>query len=347
LSRITADGFYGSTRVAFINNRFIFTRPDSQQYEWTAIDNATSVDALDFASSESQPDNIVAHLVLQDQVMFLGELTTEFHFQTVSADLPFERASGETFSVGCAAAFSAQALDNGAYWIGKDRNGSGIVYMLDGRRPKRISTQAVEQSIQSSTDLSAARAFCLQRDGLTFYCITAPGLTQTWCYEVASGAWHERCDLDSFGQYEAHRGTSHLYAFGMHLLGSDDGKLYEMDADTFTNDGDVLVRERTSPHEAAPGRAYLFFKRFFLDATTGDAPQGVDPQVEYSWSHDSGATWSNPLIKSLGKVGERFARIYWPRLGIRARDLVHRIRFSGNARFDIIDAGADTEAGTN
>src|SRR5205814_7971637 len=36
-AQITAAGFYGSTRVGFLDNYFIFTRPDSQQYEISAI----------------------------------------------------------------------------------------------------------------------------------------------------------------------------------------------------------------------------------------------------------------------------------------------------------------------
>jgi hypothetical protein len=345
-AQITAAGFYGSTRVGFVDNYFVYTRPSSQQYELSAIDNASSVDALDFASAESQPDNIVCHLVVGDEIMLLGELTTEFHFNSGNADFPFQRNRGRGFQIGCAAAHSAQTIDNGAFWLGNDKNGTGIVYRLFEGKAQRISTQAVEQALQASTDISQARAYCYQRGGLTYYCVNAPGVKSTWCYEVSTGAWHERCDRDADGQFKALRATCHMHAFGAHVVGDADGRLYKMDAAVYQLAGDPLVRERISPHEAVPGRMRQFFTPFYLDATTGEAPQGVDPQVELSWSKDSGATWSNAAIRSLGRVGERFARLLWTRLGA-SRDRVWRVRFSGNAPFSIVDAGADAEQGTS
>jgi len=345
---ITDTDFVGSNRVWFIDNYFMFAGPGTQQYQISAINDATLIDGLDFASAESHPDDIVAHLVLQDDVVLMGELKTEFAFNDPSAaDFPFRRSRGLGFSVGLAAAHSAQTVDNGAYWIGKDENGTGIVYQMVGRQHKRISTQPVEQALQASTDISNARAFCYQKNGLTYYCVNAPGVTTTWCYEVSTGTWHERADLDVNGQFEQHRGTCHIQAFGKHLLGADDGTLYELDDETYTNAGDALVRERISPHTSAPGRVYLFFKSFVLDCLTGEAPQGVEPEVELSWSKDSGATWGNPALKSIGAIGERIARVFWPRLGIRSRDICWKVRFSGNAPFAIVDAGADADKGTS
>lgn len=344
--QISAAGFYGSTRVGFLDNYFIFTRPNSQQYEISGINNATSVNALDFASAESQPDNIVGHLIVGDDIMLLGDLTTEFHFNSGNATFPFQRNRGIGFKIGCASAFSAQEIDNRAFWIGKDKNGSGIVYALNGRQAQRISTQAVEQALQASTNISQARAYCYQRNGLTFYCINAPGLTSTWCYELTTGSWAERADNDADGQFKAHRGTVHLYAFGKHVLGDANGNLYEMSKTTYTNAGDPLIRERISPNDAVPGRVRQFFSRFFLDCTTGEAAQGDNPQVELSWSGDSGATWSNPTLRSVGRIGERLARVLWTRLGM-GRDRIWRVRFSANAPFAIMDAGADSEKGTS
>lgn len=343
---ITSEAFNGSTRVAFLDNYFVFTTPGTQQYQITAINDATTIDALDFASAESNPDNIVCHLVVQDDLVLFGEVSTEFHFNSGASDYPFEKARGIGFPIGCAAAHSAQTIDTTAFWIGKDENGSGIVYKLEGRQPRRISTTAVEQALQGSTDISEATAYCYQRHGLTFYCLNAPGLSSTWCYEVSTGQWHERCDLDADGQFEPHRATCHMFVFGAHLVGDADGKLYELDSDTYTNAGDPLVRERISPHSAAPGLVNVFYNRFVLHCTTGEAPQGVDPYVELSYSNDSGATWGSPILRSLGKVGERFARVVWNRLGM-SRDRVWKTRFSGNAPFSIVGADVDTTKGNN
>jgi hypothetical protein len=241
--------------------------------------------------------------------------------------------------------YSVQEVDSSVFFVGRDKNGSGMVYRYSAGQIQRVSTQAVEQALQGSSDLSSATSYAYQIDGRTFYCINAPGVASTWCFEVASSSWHERCDLDSLGQFAQHRGTRHLHAFGRHFLGAADGRIYELNRDIYTNAGDTLVRERISPHNAIMGRIWQFFTAFYLDCTTGEAAQGDDPQVELSYSDDSGATWSNPSLQSTGRVGNRLPRILWTRLG-RARDRVWKIRFTANAPFDIVDAGADSTPGT-
>ena len=168
-------------------------------------------------------------------------------------------------------------------------------------------------------------------------------MTSTWVYEASTGTWHERCDLDGAGQYKASRVTGVLFAFNKHF-GCADGSLYELSDTTYKNGTDVLVRERTSPHEAVAGRLRQIFENFWLDATTGGAGSGISPVVEFSYSNNSGSTWSNVVTRSLGMIGEVVPVLRWKRLGM-ARDRVWRIKCSSNAPFSIIAAGSDTKVG--
>lgn len=346
-TQITSAAFSGATTVDFADNYFTLTKDRSgQQFQITSINDALTIDALDFASAEGSPDDLVGHLVVQAGILLFGTLTCELWVNTGAADFPFERSRGSGFQVGLMAAASLKLVDNGPMWIGRDKSGSGIVYRLIGGQPSRVSNQAVEQALQSSTALTEARAWCYQDKGLTFYAINAPGLTSTWVYEISTGAWAERNDIDSLGQYMAGRVTGSLFAFGKHLAGDAAGKVYEWSETTYTNAGDVLIRERTSPHEAVPGRVRQFFSQFYADVTTGGAAQSIDPMVELSYSDDAGKSWSNPLLRSLGKAGEILARLLWTRLGA-SRDRVWKIKCSANAPFSIVDAAATSTPGAN
>jgi Phage stabilisation protein len=345
-AQITSAGFYGSVRVRFLDNYFLFVHPNTQQFYISAINNAASDDPLDFASAESSPDNLITLEVDHSEIWLFGEGTTEVWLDYGAADFPFQRNRGASIEIGCQAANSVQKLDNSVFWIGQDINGSGIVFRSQGFQAQRISTQAVEQAIQASTDLSSAVAYTYQDRGLSFYCINAPGLTSTWCYEVSTGSWHERCDLDTNGNFTQHRAQNYVFAFGKRLLGGSDGNVYELSRTTYTNYLDPLVRLRVTPHDAIPGRLLQFFSAFYLDCTTGEAALGVTPFVELSWSKDSGASWSNPIMRSLGLTGQRYARLLWTLLG-SGRDRVWRIRFSGNAPFSIVDGAADSKPGAN
>ncbi len=343
LTQITADGWLGSDTVDFLDNYFLFVRPDTGQFYISAINDATTLDALDFSTAESQPDNLVTHIPVQRRLILLGQTSTEVWFNSGNADFPFER-EGTTIEIGCVAAHSVVEIDNSVFWIGQDKNGGGIVYRLNGYTAQRISVQGVEEALQSSTDLAQAVSYCYQEHGSTFYAINAPGLTSTWVYEVRSGAWHERNDLDSAGQPCADRGVHHSYAFGKHLLGASDGKVYELDRTVHTKAGSPLVRERISPHNAVPGLTYQYFDAFHLDCTTGDTGQGEEPQVELFWSDDSGASWSNGLAEPIGPVGNRIQRVTFRRLG-RSRDRVWKLKCTANARFDIVGVQVEARPG--
>lgn len=332
---------HAADTVDFADNYFVFTQDrDGQQFEISEINDATDIDALDFASAEGSPDKLVGHIALQPGVLMMGTLTGELFINTGAADFPFERSRGSGFSVGLMARGSLKRIDNGCMWIGRDETGAGIVYKLAGGQPQRVSTAAIEEALQASTDLTAAVAYAYQKHGLTFYCVNAPG-TSTWCYEIASGAWHRRCDLDDAGQFEADRGVCHAFAFGEHLIGGSDGKVYALDASVYTKAGDPLVVMRRSPHQSVPSLKRQTFDAFHLDCETGGAGQGIAPVVELSWSDDSGATWSNPLPASTGLVGERFQRLTWKRLG-QSRDRVWQLKHSDNAPFAIVNVFVET-----
>lgn len=333
-TQITSGNFYGSRFVAFLGGYFVFIRPDTQQYYVSAIDDATSLDALEFASAESNPDRLNVVLNDHDELKLFGEQTTETANLTGAVDFPFGRNSGALMEVGCLAPDTALRLDSAVYWIGQNDTGGGQVFRASGSQPQIISDDAVDKALQSSTDLSAATAYGYQQNGNTFYCINAPGLSTTLVFETKSGKWHERAELIA-GEYAPHRATGYLYAFGKCLVGAADGKLYQLDPNAYTNAGAPLVRDRISPHNATPMLQRQTFPRFQLDCEVGRAPAGATPQVMLRYSNDGGLNWSNWLPQPLGLTGEFLHRIIWRRLGM-ARDRVWQVRCTDNIAFDIV-----------
>lgn len=336
---ITDPDFPGSRTVGYLNGFFTLVTPNAQQAYVTAIDDAGNIDALDFVSAERSPDPIVGQVCAFGEWWMIGEYTTEIWQPSGALDFPFSRNEGANMEVGAVAAFSIKSVDNSVIFVGRDRNGAGLVYRFQGYQPMRISTQAVEEELAKSSDLSEAVAFTFQKRGKTFYCLNAPGLTSTWCYELASGTWFEACDLDGNGQFTQWRGQYHMFCFGENLVCGSDGVVYRMDHAVNTYGSDPIVCERISPHEALPTLDRQFFKEFVLDSEFGVAPLGVTPLVELSWSNDGGFAFSNPIQVSLGLTGQRYARATWNRLGY-ARDRVWKVRFSDNAPFAILSGVA-------
>ncbi len=68
---------------------------------------------------------------------------------------------------------------------------------------------------------------------------------------------------------------------------------------------------------------------------------GVDPQITMRYSDDGGKTWSNTFSRSMGRMGEYSARIYWNRLGT-GRDRV--FEFTGSDAVKVVLTGASFDA---
>jgi hypothetical protein len=341
-ARIASSAFYGSARVGFLDGYFLFIRPDTQQFYWSAIDQAQTLDALDFASAESSPDELVSVLIDHRDLMLFGSKTVEGWRNTGSTSI-FERNEGAIMEVGCVAAHSAQKLDSTFLWLGSDANGHGVVWMANGYRPQRVSNLAVEQLIQSSTDLTQASAYTYQQDGHSFYCLNAPGLETTLCFDVSTGQWHDRAELVD-GEWEPIRGVCHAFCFNKHLIGAEDGKVYWLDKTKNTLDGDVLARERVSPHEPKRADEPREFPKFVLNCDVGNGKaDGSAPAVQLRYSNDSGRTWSQWRTASLGAQGDYGRPVTFRRLGQvkKGGDRVWAVRCTDDTPFSIVGGEAE------
>lgn len=337
---IGGAGWLGSRRVTVLDGRAVFIKPGSQMFYLSAVDDATVLDVLEFASAESSPDNLVVPIADHGQLFLLGTSSGEVWDNVGGTDFPFARNNGARIETGCEAPFSAQKLDNTIFWLGADENGGGIVWKFSGYTPTRISTQAIEEVLQSIPDRSESIAYVYQQAGHTYYCLQVPGLDTTWCYDVASGAWHERAELVG-GEYEQHRAQFHAYAFGKHLVGGADGKIYEYLPTANTNAGDVLVRDRISPHNAVPNYAMIGFNSLQVDCPVGLAkPDGSAPYMMMRYSDDGGESWGNWRTASIGAAGRRLTRAMFRRLG-QGRDRVWQLRCTDDCQFAIIGANIE------
>lgn len=330
--------FPGSNQVSELDGFFITHTPGTDQFNISAVDDGLTWDALDFASAESRPDNIVAHIVINREAMFLGETTIEWWY--VSGGDGFALSRRTVSAVGCISPWSVARADNTVLMIGRDEHGSGLVYQIAGYQARRVSTFALEAQLQKSTDLSATVAFVFQWHGETFYALQVPGLNTTPVYQLSTGTWLDLADLGENGLFVPYRATDHLFAYGMHMMLSADSRVWVLSDSVHTYGRDPRVCERTSPHNASRSRDLVRYSEFVADVTTGEAVvPGATVYAELSWSNDGGRSFCDPVPRPLGEIGERVDPPRWRRLGM-ARDRVWRLRYSGNGPFAIMDAQA-------
>jgi len=342
--------FQGAKSVGYLDGYFVYIEPNTQKLWVTSILDGTQVDPLDFASVEGAPDNLVSLLIDHREVWLFGTNSVEVWYNAGAADFPLQRIQGAFIEVGCAATASPAKIDGGIFWLGTDRRGSYSVYRTNGYNSQRVSTHAVEWQINSYARVDDAVAFSYRQDGHEFYVLSFPSANITWVYDAVTQTWHERGYFNtSTSSYERHRANSHVFYDGKNIVGDyDNGKIYQLDGNTYSDDGNP-IRWLRSWRALAPGTDDLKGQlhhglRIDCEAGVGlNSGQGSDPQIMLRWSDDGGHTWSDERQASMGKIGEHYEKVNFRRLGQtkKLRDRVYEI--SGTDPVKVIINGASVE----
>lgn len=260
-------GFRGSYRVGFLNQSMVFAEPNTGSIYWSALSDTSEIDALDFTVAEANPDNIVGHIVYNNEVWVGGTRSMEVFYDSGAEGLL--RRQGAYMEIGLAAPFAIQKVGASLIWLGDGPNGYGMVWQSSGYQPVRISDNGLEASLKSyGSSLNSATAYTYTDSGHAFFCLNVPGAATTHVYDLATKKWSERADFSN-GRYKQLRSNCSAYAFGTILAGSSlTGTLYTLDNDWPFFDHDILHFERTSPHLSNDLKR-LFYSDFQLDMETG------------------------------------------------------------------------------
>lgn len=352
LTKITDVDFpNGVTRAASIDGYFLVTGlANSEKFYINETPRAGSGwNGLDFASAEGSPDYTISLVASHRECWLFGSDSAEVWLNTGNPDFPFERSSNTFIERGCGAAGSVAAMDNTVYWLGASKDGKGIVFKAEGYTPVRISNHAMEKAISAYSTLADAIAFTYEMEGHQFYVLTFPTANHTWVFDAATGEWHEwlwRKPGDN--TLHRHRANCAVFFNGQQLVGDwETGKVYSLDFDTYSDNGDPIRRERTTQTISAEGER-LFFSQLLVDMETGvglTTGQGSDPEVMLEYSDDGGHSWSNIKTAKIGKIGEYKRRVRFGPTG-QSRNRVWRLSMTDPVKFALFGASALVEKGS-
>ena len=380
------DGaFSGGTTVDIVDNYFVYSRPSSQQFG--ASDALSPVSQqLSFASKDGSPDQLVALIVDHREVYLMGEASSEVWVDVGAFPFPFQRVPGTSTQHGIAAQFSVARLGDSFAYVSRNGRGQGQIMQMQGYKPTRISTHAVEYSLVNQY-IDDAIAWTYQLEGHEVYVVSFPTINITWAYDMASGMWHKWLYSNTDGTYSRHRGNCEAQFQGMVLVGDyANGKIYELDKSVYTDDGVNTRRLRRAPHLVSDFQRQ-YFEEFQIQFQPGVGTTGLSvspfiyigtpyilyptatliipptqtvvigvatlsnqtttlPQAMLRWSDDGGSTWSKEHWTTIGALGKYQNRAIWRRLG-QARDRVFEVVVSDPVKAVIISANLKASGGEN
>jgi len=322
--QIADPDFPGANTVTFMNGYFVISVPDTAKFYISGLYDGASWDALDFASAESDPDNLVRVMADGGQLVLFGEKTTEFWGDSGATDFPFARIGATAIEWGLAARWSLCKFMDSLAFLRRNRLGQVQICLQTGYSANPISTPELDFEIGQYSAVSDATAFAYMKSGHAFYQINFPSANKSWLYDAQSNSWSEVQSGDG-----RHRGEiQQNYLNESYVTDYDNGKIYRLDEDIYTDDGEPIVREFISRHQATGD--FSHFGQMWIEMEAGVgliSGQGSQPKIMMSVSRDGGHTYGAEVVREIGRIGEYRRRAVFNRVG-RSRDWLYKFRIT-------------------
>tara|TARA_R110000803_G_scaffold53926_2_gene110493 strand:- start:283 stop:1713 length:1431 start_codon:yes stop_codon:yes gene_type:complete len=345
VTQVTDLNITGAKSVDFFNNQFIYTFDRFSTV--SNVGNGAVASGLNIIGEETLPDNLVRDFVFDEVIYRCGVRSIVGWYNSGVGSPPIEKLQGRMFNVGLVAINSIAKTDEAFYWLGDDY----AIYRASSGTHKRISTDAISHELQRYDDVSDAIGSTFTLEGQNFYMLTFPTGNKTFIVNESLGeqGWFELSSgvsnpLDS----KIYQGTSVVSAYGKNTVADvDNGKVYTLDLDTFTNNGEPLQRVRVTQSvngdlvNSKGKRLQMSCVKFIMESGVGLIDgQGDNPRIMVEYSDNGGNTWRGGSWPKVGRLGEFTLQVEWFNLG-SFYDRIFRLSTSDPVNYSIYSATID------
>lgn len=287
-------------------NSYILVQIDGTGRRYFIRPGEIVIDALDFFTSESSPDNSVATVATASEAWLFDQKSCEVWLPTGQSDSPFQRYEGRVFSVGATSRDSVLKFDNTIFFVGEDNEQGRIVYRA-ADVPQRISTTSIEEKLRLSDDEISSVAFII--DGHAFYIFSCT--VGSFGFDVSTVSWSEWA---SFNRSRFRAGWAASAPGAKVVLGDDTtNQTYNLDPAVANDNGDPIIRI-VGGGLPTLSRQSVDVLRIQCNTGASSDPE-ARPLIQARFSRDGGFTWGDPKDCSLGKTGQYNLRVSWRALG--------------------------------
>lgn len=276
---------------------------------------STTVDALRFATAESDPDGLTKAHGQGNTLYLIGTQSVEVWAVSGGGDFPFSRVQGAQLNFGSNSPHAITDVDQSIALVCSDNT----VRVIRAYNAQEISTTAISDLIEAETDKSQIYGFTYTKGRNRFYCLQ--GTTWTREYNFATGFWHDRYSyLD-----QPWKGAFYARAFNKDIFGSREiGRTFTGTYDSFLDDGDPQIWGFDSMVVHAYPDA-LEISNLYLEMETGQGPtRSTEGEVMVKASKDNGRSYVEKK-RGLGNLGQYGKKV---RLGRWGTSKQHGFMFS-------------------
>ena len=266
--QIKDSGFQGGNTVVFLDSYFITNIPGTKQFQISNPYDGLTWNALQFASKEAYTDDLRGVAVDNGNLGLLGDISMEYWQNTGAYPFPFQRIAGSPTDVGVAALWSVARCSGNLYYLARTRRGSLSVIKVYNYQPIVVSTPDLDYLINGYPSPEDCIGFAYRFNGHEFYELNFQAAGVTWLWDATSETWSTMTSGTGPRHY-AQYGTQ----YNGEIVASDyrNGNIYSLDVDTYTDNGDQIIRELITPHTFSSNT----FNRLTISRLRMDMEQGI------------------------------------------------------------------------
>lgn len=342
---ISGDYRKDANVVTYLDGYFIFAT-DTVLFS-SALNDGTTFNIVDFASAEADPDDIVTLHTYKNQLYVFGVDITEV-FQNVGnpTGFPLQRISGFIVDKGAVGIFAVTDFEDSLLFVGSGLNERAAIWRLKGSEPEKISTTAIDKSIDKLglEDITLTVGLSYAQDGAYFGIFEL--LAETFVYDSTASnmagrpIWHTR---ESYYNDVSNnwRVNVIMEAYGRQIVADKiTNDIGALEIDTSREYGNRIDRTWSSMTVAQEDMRPVFVSRLRVNVEAGLTNE-TDARLGMALSSNGGKSYDVPTFRSMGKLGEYDARLVWDRLGRFPRYVTFKLTYSGNSRCVIVRADVD------
>lgn len=345
----------GARTVTQCNGFFAVEQPGSNTFWVSAFGDGTTWNGLSFAAAVQVVDGLLAMESLGGLLIPMSSGHVEFWQNVGATQEPFQYIQNSAAMWGLAAIASRVHAGDDLYFIaqrggGSVQNSSGSyqVARIRGYQVSPVSTTDIDNILQSmakTSTIADATGYSFQQDEHLFCQWNFPTANRSLLLDTVTGFWSEVQTGVTTLYAARHIGNLACQAYGQtYIADYSNGNIYTPDPGTFTDNGNVIVREVVTPCALEDFNTFRI-GQIYLDMQTGvglanPALQGYSPNVALSIARDNRDFGPERLIP-LGLQGQTMTRVNARRWG-RARQANLKIRMTDPVPFVITAGGVMT-----
>lgn len=296
-----------SNFVGFLDGYVLSVEKNSGRFQHAKLNDFGEWDPLDTFAVDGSPDDISAMLITPfNEILFAGEESLEQYERYVGSDIPFFRrwAVGDGISEPWTLCFA----DNAAWGL----NGRREFVRLSGQTTQSVSDDIQKEienrySLNNIGALNGAWAAPCYIKGQKFIIFQSPFAENSYgtngvtlVFDIRRGQFFEIFGWNAAnGVPDLWPGRSVFTLWGKTFVGGQ-GKIYELDENTYNNDGGVQRVYIRTAHFDTAGTMRCDGVRLTIKRGVGSYE--TSPKVSFRTNIDNRG-WNNWQTRELGKTG--------------------------------------------